>query len=237
MIPFLFFCPFPLSVLVVSLSCVFFCLLSGLLLPFLVYSVLVCLFSIVLLPPSPYPFFLMLPRLFIRQLNSFSFFSSPSFYRTFSSFSSSHFSSPLLSSSSSLSSPSSPSSPASDTSTGLRELEGLLVVSIEQAVAAPLCSSRLCDDGARVLKIERPPKGDFARYYDRFIDNRDCSYFVWLNRGKESVAIDLKNNKQKDELIKIIEKADIFIQNLAPGQTEKMGLGSQMLRVRKKRLI
>ena len=93
-------------------------------------------------------------------------------------------------------------------------LECILVVSMEQAVAAPYCSSRLADAGARVIKIERP-EGDFARDYDRVVHG-ESAYFVWLNRGKESIALDLKNKDDNLVLSRLISRADVFIQNLAP---------------------
>ena len=94
-------------------------------------------------------------------------------------------------------------------------LDGMLVVALEQAVAAPLCSCRLADAGARVIKIERP-EGDFARGYDRAARGQS-SYFVWLNRGKESLTLDIKRADDKALLERIIAKADVFVQNLAPG--------------------
>jgi crotonobetainyl-CoA:carnitine CoA-transferase CaiB-like acyl-CoA transferase len=118
---------------------------------------------------------------------------------------------------------------------GGRPLEGLLVVSLEQAVAAPYCSSRLADAGARVIKIERP-EGDFARGYDAAV-NGLASYFVWLNRGKESLVVDIKNPEDAALLHRIIEGADVFIQNLAPGAAARAGFGSDELRTRYPRLI
>ena len=94
-------------------------------------------------------------------------------------------------------------------------LKGLLVVSMEQAVAAPYCASRLADAGARVIKIERA-EGDFARAYDA-VAKGQSSYFVWLNRGKESLCLDIKAPEDKALLERLLEKADVFIQNLAPG--------------------
>src|SRR5215470_15244823 len=91
-------------------------------------------------------------------------------------------------------------------------LSGLLVVSLEQAVAAPMCTCRLADAGARVIKIERP-EGDFARGYDDLVHG-ECSYFVWLNRGKESVVLDLANAADKALLETMIARADVFVQNL-----------------------
>jgi itaconate CoA-transferase len=114
-------------------------------------------------------------------------------------------------------------------------LDGLLVVSIEQAVAAPYCSARLADAGARVLKIERP-EGDFARGYDSYVHGWS-SYFVWLNRGKQSVALDFKQKADFDLLQRLISKADVLIQNLAPGAAQRAGFGSEAMRNQHKRLI
>ena len=107
-------------------------------------------------------------------------------------------------------------------------LAGLLVVAIEQAVAAPYCTSRLADAGARVIKIERP-EGDFARRYDRHV-NGESTYFVWLNRGKESVCLDLKNEDDKAILAAMIAKADVLVQNLAPGALGRLGFPTEELR-------
>ena len=107
-------------------------------------------------------------------------------------------------------------------------LSGLLVVSLEQAVAAPMCSCRLADAGARVIKIERP-EGDFARYYDGFAHG-ECSYFVWLNRSKESVVLDLTKEVDKALLRAMLACADIFVQNLKPGTVEKLGFPISQLR-------
>jgi crotonobetainyl-CoA:carnitine CoA-transferase CaiB-like acyl-CoA transferase len=114
-------------------------------------------------------------------------------------------------------------------------LDGLLVLSLEQAVAAPYCSSRLADAGARVIKIERP-EGDFARGYDAAVHGLS-SYFVWLNRGKESLVADLKAPDDAALLHRILARADVFIQNLAPGAAERAGFGSATLRARHPRLI
>ncbi len=114
-------------------------------------------------------------------------------------------------------------------------LQGKLVVSIEQAVAAPYCSSKLAEVGARVIKIERK-EGDFARYYDKFVKGQS-TYFVWLNRGKESLIANLKNEEDVLLLKNIIKKSDIFIQNLLPGTLKKVGLDSKTLRKENKRLI
>ncbi len=107
-------------------------------------------------------------------------------------------------------------------------LEGILVVSLEQAVAAPMCSCRLADAGARVIKIERP-EGDFARGYDA-LANGQSSYFVWLNRGKESVVMDLGKAEDKALLEAMLEKADVFIQNLKPGSVARLGFAFERLR-------
>ena len=119
--------------------------------------------------------------------------------------------------------------------TASRPLKGLLVVSLEQAVAAPYASSRLADAGARVIKIERP-EGDFARGYDKAA-NGLSSYFVWLNRGKESIVADIKNPDDAALLHRILSKADVFIQNLAPGAAARSGFGSEDLRAKFPRLI
>ena len=116
-----------------------------------------------------------------------------------------------------------------------KPLEGILVVALEQAVAAPYCSSRLGDAGARVIKIERP-EGDFARGYDKDVFG-ESSYFVWINRGKESIALDLRNDPDKDRLRSLISTADVFIQNLAPGAAKRLGFGSDALRAAHPRLI
>ena len=112
--------------------------------------------------------------------------------------------------------------------TGADDLQGLLVISLEQAVAAPYAAGRLADAGARVIKVERP-EGDFARGYDADAKGQS-SYFVWLNRGKESVALNLKQADDLQILKKMIRKADIFIQNLMPGALERLGLSSAELR-------
>jgi itaconate CoA-transferase len=116
-----------------------------------------------------------------------------------------------------------------------KALDGILVVSIEQAVAAPYAASRLADAGARVIKIERPD-GDFARGYDRAALNQSA-YFVWLNRGKESIALDFKAPDDQALLHRLIAEADVFIQNLAPGAAARAGFSSADLRKRHPRLI
>lgn len=114
-------------------------------------------------------------------------------------------------------------------------LSNLLVVSLEQAVAAPYCSSRLADGGARVIKIERS-EGDFARGYDKAAQGLS-SYFVWLNRGKQSLVADIKDCADAALLHRILAKADVFIQNLAPGAAARSGFGADQLRKRYPRLI
>ena len=109
-----------------------------------------------------------------------------------------------------------------------KPLSDILVVALEQAVAAPYCSSRLADAGARVIKIERK-EGDFARGYDDVV-NGQSAYFVWLNRGKESVVLDIKEGEDKRILENIISKADVFIQNLGPGAAKRAGFDSKKLR-------
>ncbi|HEX2728570.1 MAG TPA: CaiB/BaiF CoA-transferase family protein [Rubrobacteraceae bacterium] len=108
-------------------------------------------------------------------------------------------------------------------------LEGITVVSLEQAVAAPFASRQLADLGARVIKVERPGVGDFARGYDETV-NGLASHFVWLNRSKESLTLDLKNPEAKDILNRLLAGADVFIQNLAPGAVDRLGFGVSRLR-------
>ena len=117
----------------------------------------------------------------------------------------------------------------------MQALEGMLVVALEQAVAAPLCSCRLADAGARVIKIERP-EGDFARRYDHFA-NGESSYFVWLNRGKESLVLDLKREADKALLHRILARADVFIENLLPGAAARLGFAPSELRRRHPGLV
>jgi len=125
--------------------------------------------------------------------------------------------------------------PPSPAAPEVRPLDGVLVVALEQAVAAPYCSSRLADAGARVIKVERKD-GDFARGYDRAVHG-ESSYWVWINRGKESVALDLKDADDRALLVRLLARADVFIQNLAPGATERLGIGSATLRERHPRLV
>ena len=114
-------------------------------------------------------------------------------------------------------------------------LKGKLVVSIEQAVAGPYCSLKLAEVGARVIKVERK-EGDFARYYDTFVKGQS-TYFVWLNRGKESLIADLKNKEDIILIKSIVKNADIFIQNLLPRTLKKFGLDSSSLSKLNKKLI
>ena len=115
-------------------------------------------------------------------------------------------------------------------------LEGITVISLEQAVAAPFATRQLADLGARVIKVERPGVGDFARGYDETVMGLS-SHFVWLNRSKESLALDLKQPEAKDILNRLLQRADVFIQNLAPGAAERLGFGAAALRGRHPRLI
>jgi len=118
----------------------------------------------------------------------------------------------------------------------MRPLEGITVASLEQAVAAPFATRHLADLGARVIKIERPKVGDFARDYDRTVKGM-ASHFVWLNRGKESLTLDVKHPKAKDILSRLIERADVFIQNLAPGAASRLGLAADGLLKKHPRLV
>ena len=115
-------------------------------------------------------------------------------------------------------------------------LEGLTVVSIEQAVAAPFATRQLADLGARVIKVERPGRGDFARDYDETVKGMS-SHFVWLNRSKESIALDLKTDAGQRAIQALVATADVFVQNLAPGAAERLGLGAADLRVKHPGLI
>jgi itaconate CoA-transferase len=115
-------------------------------------------------------------------------------------------------------------------------LQGITVVSMEQAVAAPFASRQLADLGARVIKIERPGVGDFARDYDQSVKGQSA-YFVWLNRSKESLTLDVKHERAPEILARLIARADVFIQNLAPGAAKRLGLGAETLRSKHPRLI
>jgi itaconate CoA-transferase len=118
----------------------------------------------------------------------------------------------------------------------MRPLEGLTVVSIEQAVAAPFATRQLADLGARVIKVERPGPGDFARDYDEAVKGMS-SHFVWLNRSKESIALDLKTDTGRRAMQALVAKADVFVQNLAPGAADRLGLGAADLRAKHPGLI
>lgn len=115
-------------------------------------------------------------------------------------------------------------------------LEGITVVSVEQAVAAPFATRQLADLGARVIKVERPNGGDFARDYDQTVKGLSA-YFVWLNRSKESIALDLKQPGARMVMTRLVERADVFVQNLAPGATERLGLTAGELTAWNPRLI
>ncbi|MEU5520402.1 CaiB/BaiF CoA-transferase family protein [Streptomyces sp. NPDC047860] len=115
-------------------------------------------------------------------------------------------------------------------------LSGVTVVSVEQAVAAPYATRQLADLGARVIKVERPGEGDFARRYDTTVHGHS-SYFVWINRSKESLTLDLKDPRGRDILHRLLRDADVFVQNLAPGAAGRLGLGTAELTRRYPRLI
>jgi itaconate CoA-transferase len=115
-------------------------------------------------------------------------------------------------------------------------LEGVTVVSLEQAVAAPFATRQLADLGARVIKVERPEVGDFARGYDTTVRGL-ASHFVWLNRSKESLTLNLKEEGAKKVLRRLIRDADVFVQNLAPGAVERLGFGAEELRGADPRLV
>ena len=118
----------------------------------------------------------------------------------------------------------------------MRPLEGITVVALEQVIAGPFATRQLAELGARVIKIERPGAGDAARSYDRTVKGQS-SHFVWTNRSKESVALDVKHPAAAAILAKLVERADVFVQNLAPGAVERLGLGAKALRERHPSLI
>ena len=118
----------------------------------------------------------------------------------------------------------------------MRPLEGVTVLSLEQAVAAPFATRQLADLGARVIKIERPGVGDFARSYDATVRG-ESSHFVWLNRSKESLTLDLKHPDAPEVVRRLLERADVFVQNLAPGATGRLGLAAEALRAVYSRLV
>ena len=115
-------------------------------------------------------------------------------------------------------------------------LTGLRVVALEQAVAAPFCSRQLADLGADVIKVERPDGGDSARAYDAVMHG-ESAYFAWLNRGKRSITLDLKNSRDHDACARLIDRADVFVHNLAPGAVDRLGFGYEVLAARAPRLI
>lgn len=117
-----------------------------------------------------------------------------------------------------------------------RPLDGITVVSLEHAIAAPFCTRQLADQGARVIKVERAGEGDFARHYDSRVAGQ-CSHFVWVNRSKESLALDLKSPAADTVMQGLLAKADVFVQNLAPGAAARLGLDAATLRGRYPRLI
>ena len=117
-----------------------------------------------------------------------------------------------------------------------RPLEGVTVVGLEQVIAGPFCTRQLAELGARVIKIERPGGGDAARSYDKTVKGLS-SHFVWVNRSKESLSLDVKHPGAKPVLEKLLQKADVFVQNLAPGAAERLGLGAAELRAKHPRLI
>jgi len=119
---------------------------------------------------------------------------------------------------------------------GLRPLDGITVVSLEHAIAAPFCTRQLADLGARVIKVERPGTGDFARGYDQRV-NGLASHFVWTNRSKESLTLDLKQDSATNVLDSLLATADVLVQNLAPGAAARMGLSFETLHQRFPRLI
>ncbi|MDD0809014.1 CaiB/BaiF CoA-transferase family protein [Curvibacter sp. RS43] len=117
-----------------------------------------------------------------------------------------------------------------------RPLDGITVISLEHAIAAPFCTRQLADLGARVIKIERPGAGDFARAYDQRV-NGEASHFVWVNRSKESLTLDLKQPAALQVLQQLLQDADVLVQNLAPGAAARMGLGYEQLKDRHPKLV
>ena len=118
----------------------------------------------------------------------------------------------------------------------IRPLDGITVVSLEHAVAAPFCTRQLADLGARVIKVERPGSGDFARGYDTRVHGQS-SHFTWLNRSKESLALDVKQPQAKAALLQLLATADVLVQNLAPGAAARMGLSYEALKAANPKLI
>ncbi|MBE7210932.1 MAG: CoA transferase [Gluconacetobacter diazotrophicus] len=128
-----------------------------------------------------------------------------------------------------------PSSPLPDHRP--RPLDGITVVTLEHAIAAPFATRQLADLGARVIKVERPDGGDFARDYDRRVRGRLASHFAWCNRSKESLAVDLKSPRGLEVLHALVAKADVVVQNLAPGAARRLGLGAETLLAAHPRLV
>src|SRR5215216_3086854 len=118
----------------------------------------------------------------------------------------------------------------------VRPLDGVTVVTLEHAIAAPFCTRQLADLGARVIKIERPGSGDFARAYDERVKGM-ASHFVWSNRSKESLTLDVKHDEAGQVLAKLLEQADVLVQNLAPGAAARLGLSHEALRSKHPGLI
>ena len=118
----------------------------------------------------------------------------------------------------------------------LRPLDGITVLTLEHAIAAPFCTRQLADLGARVIKVERPEGGDFARAYDKHVRGQ-ASYFVWCNRSKESLTLDVKHPQAVGVLAKLLEITDVFVQNLAPGAAARLGLSYEILKDRYPNLI
>lgn len=118
----------------------------------------------------------------------------------------------------------------------IRPLDGITVISLEHAVAAPFCTRQLADLGARVIKVERPGSGDFARGYDQRV-NGQSSHFTWINRSKQSLALDVKQPLAKSALLELLKTADVLVQNLAPGAAARMGLSYEVLKTHNPQLI
>jgi itaconate CoA-transferase len=118
----------------------------------------------------------------------------------------------------------------------MRPLDGITVVTLEHAIAAPFCTRQLADLGARVIKVERPGSGDFARAYDERVRGM-ASHFVWSNRSKESLTLDVKHPKAQEVLARLLQGADVLVQNLAPGAAARLGLSFDVLHAKHPRLI
>ena len=119
---------------------------------------------------------------------------------------------------------------------GIRPLDGITVVTLEHAIAAPFCTRQLADLGARVIKVERPGSGDFARSYDERVKGQ-ASHFVWSNRSKESLTLDVKHAEAQQVLAQLLAQADVLVQNLAPGAAARLGLSFEALHAQHPRLI